>query len=55
MKKFGYIAFEELEVYDIRNSITEAREDAHAIIEQLGGKAIIIKFEIIEILRDEED
>ncbi len=53
MKKFGYIAFEDIEVYDIRNSITEAREDAHLIIEQLGGKAIIIKFEIIEIVEEE--
>lgn len=54
MKKFGYIAFEEIEVYDIRNSITEAREDARAIIEQLGGKPVIIKFEIIEIVEEQE-
>jgi len=35
--------------------MTEAREDAVAIIEQLGGVAFILKFEVIEQLRDRED
>jgi vacuolar-type H+-ATPase subunit H len=41
------------EMYSTFNSIDEAREDAQAIIEQLGGEAYVIKFEVIEQLRDE--
>lgn len=55
MRKFGYIALEDVEVYDPRNSLTETREDAVALIEQVSRQAVIIKFEVLEILRDGEE
>lgn len=52
MQKFGYIALVRDEFRGAFNSVDEAREDARDIIEQLGGEAFILKFEVIEQLRD---